>query len=118
MERQARQGWDQPGAVKKRLYNADDIAHGVQVTAKIREQMIPLEHAQRMQALTSPPVGAAPQPEMLEGHCVNCKTRRPFTVEGEETMKNGAVRKYGKGTHPDCGHRMSKFVSGVKEAAA
>jgi hypothetical protein len=50
--------------------------------------------------------------EEAEGHCTSCKTKSKFDVEGTDTMKNGALRKYGKCKSDGCGRGMSVFASG------
>lgn len=99
---------------RHRRYDASTIADGINVMQQIRDKVIPFEQVAAQITKNVP----APQPEMLEGHCTNCKTKRQFAVEGEEKMKNGAIRKYGKCTEPGCSRTISHFVSGVKDAVA
>jgi hypothetical protein len=105
----------------KRPYTAEHIAAGVQTVAKLQQHVLseaPMSFGP-LAALAPPPPGdPGEQPEVLAGHCLTCKTKRGFTVEGEEKMKNGAIRKYGTSTENGCGHRVSHFVSGAQEAAA
>jgi hypothetical protein len=108
----------------KRLYTAEHIAGGVKTVAKLQQRVLqeaPMSSGPLAQLAPPPPAAAgaeAEQPEVLAGHCLTCKTKRGFTVEGEEKMKNGAIRKYGTSTEQGCGHRVSHFVSGAQEAAA
>lgn len=96
-----------------RLYRASHIADGVKSVAALQQQVLkaaPMS-AGPMAALAPPPTPAgAEAPEMLEAHCHGCKDKKVFQVENSEVMKNGAVRKSGKGV---CGHNVSTFVSGA-----
>lgn len=86
----------------KRLFTAETIAQGVNAISQL------MAHVQNYVPMAA---------ETLDGHCTGCKAVKPFTVEGSETMKNGALRKFGKCTSEGCGRTISKFVAGVKDAA-
>ena len=115
MEQRRENGYSQSGAMRspKRLYHAGHMAGGVHLVA---EQAIK-EAPQRLAAHLAPPT-AEEQPEILEAHCLGCKTKRQFQVEGEDKMKNGATRKYGKCSGDGCGRTISTFVKGAQDAAA
>lgn len=107
---------------RHRMYNADGIAAGVQTVAKIRQKLFPFGTSPQLGAPSpappAPAAAAAEEPaEMQEGYCMSCKTKRPFQVEGEDKMPNGAIRKYGTSGHPDCGHKISHLVSGASSGA-
>jgi hypothetical protein len=96
----------------KRLYSASHIADGVRAVARLQQRVLkeaPMS-AGPLAALAPPPVepGAEP-PEIAEAHCHGCKEKKTFQVEGSDTMKNGALRKYGTAV---CGHKVSVFAKG------
>lgn len=102
----------------KRVYHAAEIADGVRTVAKLQQRVLqedPMSSGP-LAALKPQPAPAGEEPEVLAGHCLTCKTKRGFVVEGEDTMKNGVTRKYGTSQEPGCGHKVSHFVS-VKAAA-
>lgn len=102
----------------KRPYHAAEIASGVQTVAKLQQRVLqedPMSSGPLAQLKPQPAPEGEP-PEVLAGHCLNCKTKRAFVVEGEEKMKNGAIRKYGTSQEPGCGHKMSHIVSGKAAA--
>lgn len=47
---------------------------------------------------------------MTEAYCVKCKAKKEIKDESTVTTKNG--RKALKGTCPDCGRGMYKFIKG------
>ena len=100
----------------KRIYNSDVIAKGVQTVHKIQQKVLQAapEKFGPMTAL-QPQTGQENQPELLTAHCLGCGSKKEFGVEGEEKMKNGAIRKYGKCTG-GCGRQISTFVKGVQDA--
>jgi hypothetical protein len=103
----------------KRPYTAMDVAKGVHTVAKLQQRVLaeaPMS-AGPLAALAPQPAPAGEEPEVLAGHCLNCKTKRAFVVEGEEKMKNGAIRKYGTSQENGCGHKISHMVSGAQSAA-
>ena len=102
----------------KRLFRAEHIADGVRTVAELQQQVLKEKptSAGPLTALAPPPAGEEP-PEVLAGHCLTCKTKRAFTVDKTETMKNGALRKSGTSTEAGCGHNVSHFVSGKADAA-
>lgn len=102
--------------MRSRFYNAGMMKSGIDAVSGMRQKMVESGKIQVQLPGMTPPAAAAEQPEMLEGHCLTCKTKRPFAVEGEDKMPNGAIRKYGTSGHPDCGHKVSHFVSGKAAA--
>ena len=104
--------------MKSRSYTADHIRAGIASVAKLQQHVMrqaPMS-AGPLKALAPPPpaaTAAAEEAEVLAGHCLSCKTKRAFTVEGEQKMKNGAIRKYGTSKEDGCNHKVSHFVSGA-----
>lgn len=100
----------------KRLYNADKIAAGVQTVHKLQQHVMKVApmSAGPLAALNPAvaPTSAEPTAELIEAHCHGCGEKKTFQVENTDTMKNGALRKSGKGV---CGHRLSTFVSGSQD---
>lgn len=97
-----------------RIFTARHMADGVRSVAALQQHVL-----QEAPASVGPLQALMPQgeeqPEMLKGHCHGCKTKKEFAVEGEEKMKNGAIRKYGKCTG-GCGGTISMFVAGTQDA--
>ena len=94
---------------RQRSYNADTMTEAIGTAMKIRQ-------ATHRQGTPSGLGGAESVPmatETLTGHCLGCKKSQAFSVEGEDTLPNGALRKFG---HCDAGHSMSHIVSGKKVA--
>lgn len=111
---------------RHRMYTADSIAAGVKTVAAIRQKVFPFGTSPQLGAPSPAPptaaaAGAEQKPiEMMEGHCMSCPReeggkfkKHIFQVEGQETMKNGAIRKYGKCPN---GHAISHLVSGKSNA--
>jgi hypothetical protein len=99
----------------RRIFTADHIAQGVGMVTELQQEA--LKVAPNMSGPMSRVPLAVPmadETETLEGHCLTCKGKQQFQVEGEQKMKNGAIRKYGK---CGSGHTMSHFVSGVTDAS-
>jgi hypothetical protein len=72
-----------------------------------------------LKALAPRPTTAEDARERLTAHCVSCGDKRDFAVEGEEVMKNGAVRKYGTcDGDTGCGGKISTFVSSKESKRA
>jgi hypothetical protein len=95
-----------------------DIASGVHTVAKLQQRVLqedPMSSGPLAQ-LKPQPSPAGEEPEVLAGHCLNCKTKRAFKVEGEQKLTNGAIRKYGKSEEAGCGHQISHIVSGKAAA--
>lgn len=100
----------------KRLYRADDMRTGIQQVSQLQAAVLKEEPAMAgplKRLKESRRADAAEQVEQLEGHCLTCKGKKTFTVEKTDTMKNGALRKSGKG---ECGHTISHFVSGAADS--
>lgn len=100
----------------KRFFSAEHIANGVKAVGKLQQKALaiaPTMAGPMARVPTTPP--PEEMPEVLEGHCMGCKGKSKFEVEGEEKMKNGAIRKYGKCQADGCGGKMNLFVSGAKE---
>lgn len=101
----------------RRIYRASHIADGVRAVAKLQQRVLeaaPMS-AGPMAALAPPPVKPGEEPpELLEAHCHGCKEKKTFQVEGTDTMKNGALRKYGTAV---CGHKVSTFAPGERAAS-
>jgi len=101
----------------RRLYEASHIADGVKLVAKLQQRVLkeaPMS-AGPLAALAPPPPEPGADPvELREAHCHACGEKKAFQVEGEEVMKNGAIRKHGTGA---CGHKVSTFVSGKAAAS-
>ncbi len=51
----------------------------------------------------------------VEAYCMKCKTSRKMKDAQEVTMENG--RRAAKGTCPECGTKMTKFLPSQKGAA-
>jgi hypothetical protein len=100
----------------RRLYRAEHVAAGVQGVSQLQHVLLE-NHPTAAGPMAAAPLDSGPTPELLEGHCLGCQTKRQFTVDGEETMKNGAVRKYGKCTGSGCSRTISMFVKGATDAA-
>lgn len=108
--------------MKRRTYTADTMEKHVGFVNKLRAAIPlgqPLPGVLAPKSSASPAAAEAPMPEVLKGHCIGCHREgraqpgtSAFAVEGEEKMPNGSIRKYGKCTHPECGGKMSTFVSG------
>jgi hypothetical protein len=108
---------------RRRAYDSSTIMDGVQAVADLRSKVTPPELI--VQRMVNPGGGGdkkaeEEQAEMLEGNCFGHPeeskvVKRQFKVEGEQEMKNGAIRKYGKCV--DCGRGLSRFVS-KKDAKA
>jgi hypothetical protein len=98
----------------KRMYRAEHMRQGIAAMTRIQQAMDPDGKLMAKRIPGAEELFAAPPPEVLEAHCLACKGKKNFTVEGEEKMKNGTLRKYGKS---DCGHSLSLFVSG-KQASS
>jgi hypothetical protein len=96
------------------MYDADSMSKGVGTLSRIRGIMFPHGPPSGLGGAQNVPAAQ----EMLEGHCLTCKTSRPFAVEGEDQMPNGAIRKFGTSGHPECGHKISHFVKGTKVSAS
>lgn len=102
----------------KRVYNANHVVDGVRTVAKLQQRVLqedPMSSGP-LAALKPQPAPAGEEPEVLAGHCLTCKTKRAFVVEGEDKMDNGAIRKYGTSQETGCGHKVSHFVSGSQAA--
>ena len=52
----------------------------------------------------------------VEAYCMKCKTRRMMKDAQEVRMENG--RRAAKGTCPECGTKMTKFLPSEKGATA
>jgi len=101
----------------KRLFHAKHMADGAVAVAKLQQQVLKEDpmSAGPLAALKPAPAPAGAEPaELREAHCLTCGGKKNFQVEGEEKMKNGAIRKYGKGA---CGHKLSAFVSGAQDGS-
>lgn len=106
--------------MQKRMYDADTISNAVGVTAKIHQKLYPMGHQPMSGQGSAESVPMAM--ETMEGHCLgsSCRdgdgkpSKKTFNVEGEEKMKNGTIRKYGK--CPDCGTNISHLISGKAAA--
>lgn len=103
-----------------RLFHAHHMAQGAQGVMALQQQVLkaaPMSVGP-LAALAPPPpaaTGAGADPiELREAHCHGCGEKKNFQVEETETMKNGALRKSGKGV---CGHKLSTFVSGKEDAS-
>lgn len=106
----------------KRVYTANHMAAGVGLVGALQQRVLkeaPMSSGP-LAALAPAPAtakgGAEEEPEILAGHCLNCGTKRAFKVEGEQALKNGAVRKYGTSEEAGCGHQISHIVSGKAAA--
>lgn len=95
----------------KRIYTADHIRDGVRTMEQLQQRSWDYVPA-AIEAMN------APVPETQDGYCLKCKGSQTFEVEGEDTMKNGAIRKYGKCPGEGCGTMLSRFVKGTKDANA
>ena len=96
-----------------RLFHAHHMHEGAKAVQALQQQVLKIDPmaAGPLAALKPDPAPAGQEPiELLEAHCHGCKEKKTFQPEGEEKMKNGAIRKYGKGV---CGHTLSTFVSGA-----
>lgn len=101
----------------KRTITGRDIAAGTQTVHKMQAKVLQAApHKFGPLAALQPQAGEEEQPELLKAHCLGCASKKEFAVEGEEKMKNGATRKYGKCTG-GCGRTISTFVSGAQDAA-
>jgi len=100
-----------------RLFHAHHMAQGAKGVMALQQEVLkaaPMS-AGPLAALAPQPAAAGADPvELREAHCLTCGDKKNFQVEGEETMKNGAIRKYGKGA---CGHKLSAFVSGAQDGS-
>lgn len=103
----------------RRVYEAKHIADGVRTVAELQQHVLkeaPMSAGPLAALAPPPPAEAGAEPvELREAHCHACGEKKAFQVEGEEVMKNGAIRKHGKGA---CGHSVSTFVSGKEKASA
>ena len=95
----------------KRVWTASHIADGVRTVSAIQQHVLKNDpmSAGPLKALAQPGTAEDAQ-ERLTAHCVSCGDKRDFAVEGEEVMKNGAVRKFGT-CDTGCGGKISTFVS-------
>jgi hypothetical protein len=87
----------------KAIYTPEHMLNMLGAAQKIQHQQIQNGTHWGMQALAAPI-------EMENAHCLNCKDKRDFVVEGTDEHKNGALRKYG--TCPECGSGLSKYTPG------
>jgi RNase P subunit RPR2 len=51
----------------------------------------------------------------VDAYCMKCKTTRKMKDAQEVTMENG--RRAAKGTCPECGTKMTKFLPSAKASA-
>lgn len=108
-----------------RIYDAQFMADAVGAHAQLQAQAMkvaPHAFGPMSRVPLQPMVAAEDVPETLKAHCFTCKSKRgesasEFDVEGEQKMKNGAIRKYGKCKADGCGQTLSMFAAGVKDAA-
>lgn len=91
----------------RRLYTAHDMAKSVGLISDLRQKSFDYV------PMATQAMGPVPT---HEGHCIGCKTKKTFNIEGTDQMKNGAVRHYG--ACPDCGKTVSAFAAGVKDTNA
>lgn len=104
--------------MKHRMHDSTTMAQAVGMVGKLRAKLpigAPMPGVFTPKTSSSSAAPEEPQ-EVLEGHCLSCRTKRPFIVEGEDKMPNGAIRKYGTSGHPECGHKISHLVSGKAAA--
>jgi hypothetical protein len=104
----------------RRLYRKEHVAEGVKAVAELQNKVMEQAptSAGPMAALAPKPAPAGAEPqELLEGHCLGCGEKKPFMVEGEQQMKNGAVRKFGKCSGAGCDRKISTFVKGEANAS-
>lgn len=99
-----------------RIYRASHIADGVRTVSRLQQRVLQEAPASSGPLAALQPPGEEQQPEILEGHCLGCGTKRQFQVENEEKMKNGALRKSGKCTGDGCTRTISLFVKGTQDA--
>lgn len=102
--------------MKSRTYTAQHMREGIASVAKLQQHVMkqaPMSAGPLKALAPNPAAAAAEEAEVLAGHCLSCKTKRAFTVEGEQRMKNGAIRKYGTSKEDGCNHKVSHFVSGA-----
>jgi hypothetical protein len=98
----------------KRFYRKEHVAEGVKTVAELQSRVMqeaPMSAGPLAALAPKPAPAGAEQPELAEAHCHGCGEKKTFQVEGTDTMKNGALRKYGKGV---CGHKLSTFAPGEK----
>ena len=99
----------------QRVYTAEHIAKGVKTVAALQAKAVSMA-PHKFGPMAALQEETQPQPELMKAHCLGCKTKKEFAVEGKEKMKNGTVRHYGKCTG-GCGQTISTFVSGATNAA-
>jgi hypothetical protein len=99
-----------------RLFHAHHMAEGAKGVMALQQEVLkaaPMSAGPLAALAPQPAAAGAEAPELREAHCHSCKEKKSFQVEGEDTMPNGAIRKYGKGV---CGHKLSTFVSGKESS--
>jgi hypothetical protein len=100
----------------KRFYRKEHVAEGVKTVAELQQRVMqeaPMSAGPLAALAPKPAPAGAEQPELAEAYCHAHKEKKTFQVEGTDTMKNGALRKYGTAV---CGHKVSTFVAGEKAA--
>lgn len=103
----------------KRTFDAEFMNNGVQEMMALNTQARDVApHAFPPMSRIPMSVPMADEPEILEGHCLKCKGKKKFQVEGKEKTKNGAMRKWGKCMEPGCNTMMSVFTKAEENAAA
>lgn len=106
-------GRDAANQVKPRIYTAEDIKGGIRAVTRLHQQAFNwVQPAAQMMEKSPDPV------ETAEGHCLGCKQKRQFEVQGTAQMPNGAQRKYGTCPEADCGQTISTFVGGLERGEA
>jgi hypothetical protein len=96
-----------------------DIHNGINIVRELNaERLKTAPHSTGPLAQIPMQQPVEPEPEVLEGYCLGCKGKKQFQVEGERTMKNGAILKHGKCTGEGCDRSIATFVAKEKKGAA